>query len=268
MKIRRRHPIFVSVVALSSGAFTPQPLNPLMLGFTAETAEQQLQLESRFDDLLRAENLHDWMQLITAEPIYVGSPHNREVADWMVEQFVSWGYEAELAEYRVLFPTPRIRELELLAPTRFTAGLREPTLAEDATSGIEKNRLPTYNAYSADGDVTGELVYVNYGIRADYEELERRGIDVRGKIVIARYGGSWRGIKPKVAYEHGALGVILYSDPRDDGYYHGDVYPEGPFRMDQGVQRGSVLDMPLYPGDPLTPAVGATPDAERLNREE
>jgi len=268
MKIQRRHALFVSVVALSSGAFSPQPLNHPMLGFTAETAEQQLQLESRFDALLRAENLHDWMQMITAEPIYVGSPHNKEVADWMVERFRSWGYEAELAEYRVLFPTPSIRELELLEPTPFVARLREPTLDDDRTSGIEKNRLPTYNAYSADGDVTGELVYVNYGVSADYEELERRGIDVRGRIVIARYGGSWRGIKPKVAHEQGALGVILYSDPRDDGYYQGDVYPEGPFRMDQGVQRGSVLDMPLYPGDPLTPGVGATPDAERLSREE
>lgn len=268
MKIQRRHPAIVAVVALSSVALAPRPLNPRLLGFTAETAQRQLELESRFDALLRAENLRDWMRMITAEPIYVGSPHNREVADWMVEQFRSWGYEAELAEYRVLFPTPRIRELELLAPTLFTARLREPSLAEDGTSGIEQNRLPTYNAYAADGDVSGELVYVNYGIPDDYEELERRGIDVRGKIVIARYGGSWRGIKPKVAHEHGALGVILYSDPRDDGYFEGDVYPEGPFRMAEGVQRGSVLDMPLYPGDPLTPAIGATPEAQRLRREE
>jgi len=268
MKIQSRYPILISVLAVSSVAFTPRPLSPPMLGFTAETAAQQLQLESRFDALLSAENLRDWMQLATVEPIYVGSPHNKEMADWMVERFRTWGYEAELAEYRVLFPTPRIRELELLEPTSFTARLREPTLAEDKTSGIEENRLPTYNAYSADGDVTGELVYVNYGISEDYDELERLGIDVRGRIVIARYGGAWRGIKPKVAHEHGALGVILYSDPRDDGYYQGDVYPEGPFRMDEGVQRGSVLDMPLYPGDPLTPGVGATPEVERLSRED
>jgi len=135
-----------------------------------------------------------------------------------------------------------------------------------ATSTIRENRLPSYNAYSADGDVTAELVYVNQGIPRDYEELERMGIDVAGKIVIARYGGSWRGIKPKVAAEHGAVGCILYSDPRDDGYFQGDVYPEGPFRMEHGTQRGSVLDMPLYPGDPLTPGVGATADAERLAR--
>jgi len=149
---------------------------------------------------------------------------------------------------------------------RYTAQLREPELAQDRTSAVQENRLPTYNAYSADGDVTAEIVYVNYGIPADYEELERRGIDVRGKIVLARYGGSWRGIKPKVAYEKGAIGAIIYSDPRDDGYFQGDVYPEGAYRMEHGVQRGSVLDMPQYPGDPLTPAVGATPDAERMDR--
>lgn len=269
MKIQRGHQlVVVAALALFSLALAPKPLTPPMLGFTEETAEQQLQLESRFDALLRVENLREWMQLATVEPIYVGSPHNKEMADWMVERFRSWGYEAELSEYRVLFPTPRVRELELLEPTPFTARLREPTLAEDRTSGIEENRLPTYNAYSADGNVSGELVYVNYGIPDDYDELERLGIDVRGKLVIARYGGSWRGIKPKVAHEHGALGVILYSDPRDDGYYQGDVYPEGPFRMDEGVQRGSVLDMPQYPGDPLTPGVGATADAERLGREE
>ena len=116
--------------------------------------------------------------------------------------------------------------------------------------------------------MTAELVYVNYGIPSDYEELEQRGIDVEGKIVIARYGGSWRGIKAKVAYEHGAIGCILFSDPRDDGYYQGDVYPEGPYRMEHGVQRGAVQDMPLYPGDPLTPFVGATADAERYTVEE
>ncbi|NNM35021.1 MAG: folate hydrolase, partial [Gemmatimonadetes bacterium] len=177
------------------------------------------------------------MEYIVSKPIYTGSPHNKETADWMVEQFRSWGFEAELEEYQVLFPTPRIRELQLLSPTTYTAQLREPALDEDRTSQIEEDRLPTFNAYSADGDVTGELVYVNYGIPADYEELERRGVDVSGKIVIARYGGSWRGIKPKVAYENGAIGAILYSDPRDDGYYQGDVYPDGPFRMEHGVQR-------------------------------
>ena len=155
----------------------------------------------------------------------------------------------------------------MVEPERFVASLEEPVLSEDGTSGVE-GRLPTYNAYSADGDVTAELVYVNQGIPRDYEELERMGIDVRGKIVIARYGGSWRGIKPKVAYEHGAIATIIYSDPLDDGYVQGDVYPDGPYRPKFGVQRGAVQDMPLYPGDPLTPGVGATADAERMTPEE
>ncbi len=261
---------FVSAVfaLMLIAAARPQTAATPMLGFSAENAERQADMEAQFDAQLNAGNLEEWMRYIVSKPIYTGSPHNKETAEWMVEQFQSWGYEARLDEYLVLFPTPKVRELEMVAPTRYTALLREPTFAEDATSGIEQDRLPTYNAYSADGDVTGELVYVNYGIPSDYEELERRGISVEGKIAIARYGGSWRGIKPKVAAEHGAIGCIIYSDPRDDGYFQGDVYPDGPYRMEHGVQRGAVQDMPQYPGDPLTPGVGATAEAERYTIEE
>ncbi len=182
----------------------------------------------------------------------------------MLSLFKSWGYDAKIEQFDVLFPTPKTRILEMISPQKFTAKLDEPALKEDATSGQKNEQLPTYNAYSIDGDVTGDLVYVNYGIPADYEELERRGVDVKGKIVIARYGGSWRGIKPKVAAEHGAIGCLIYSDPRDDGYFQGDVYPKGAYRNENGAQRGSVSDMPLFPGDPLTPNVGATKDAKRL----
>jgi len=257
-----------AVVPVDATTAPRQAQDGRLAGFSPEGSVAQRELEARYDAGLDADDLRDWMEYIVSAPIYVGSPHNKETADWMVEQFRSWGFEAGLDRYDVLFPMPRVRELEMLAPERYTARLREPALAEDRTSQIEENRLPPYNAYSADGDVTAELVYVNYGVPADYEELERRGIDVRGKIVIARYGGSWRGIKPKVAHEKGAVGAILYSDPRDDGYYQGDAYPEGAFRQEHGVQLGSVLDMPQYPGDPLTPGTGATPDAERLDREE
>src|SRR6185369_1788652 len=142
--------------------------------------------------------------------------------------------------------------------------LAEPPLPVDPTSNQQAEQLPTYNAYSIDGDVTAPLVYVNYGVPADYERLDRLGISVKGAIVIARYGESWRGIKPKVAAEHGAVGCLIYSDPRDDGYFVGDVFPQGGLRNKSGVQRGSVADMPTYPGDPLTPGVGATKDAKRL----
>jgi N-acetylated-alpha-linked acidic dipeptidase len=165
----------------------------------------------------------------------------------------------------VLFPTPKERVLELLGPTPFKAALEEPPLAVDPTSSQKSEQLPSFNAYSVDGDVTGPLVYVNYGRPSDYEELARRGISVKGAIVIARYGQSWRGIKPKVAAEHGAIGCLIYSDPRDDGFYVDEVFPDGPMRNRNGVQRGSVMDMPTYPGDPLTPNIGATASAKRLD---
>jgi N-acetylated-alpha-linked acidic dipeptidase len=236
-----------------------------LTGFTPERAARQRQLEARFDALLKKENLREWMKRLSARPHHVGSPYDKENAEFMAGLFRSWGYETELERFDVLFPTPRTRLLELTAPERFTARLAEPQLKEDATSGQADEQLPTYNAYSIDGDVTAPLVYVNYGVPRDYEELERRGVDVRGKIAIARYGGSWRGIKPKVAAEHGAVGCLIYSDPRDDGYFQGDVYPKGAWRNEHGAQRGSVADMPLFPGDPLTPGVGSTANAKRLD---
>jgi N-acetylated-alpha-linked acidic dipeptidase len=252
-------PVLVLAAAPSSG-------DAPMLGFTAEHAAQQRALEARLDSLVTPDSLPVWMKRMSARPHQVGSPFGKENAEFIASLYRSWGYETAIERFDVLFPTPTKRVVELVAPTRYEAKLVEPTLKEDATSGIMQDRLPVYNAYSIDGDVTGELVYVNYGVPADYDELARHGIDVKGKIVIARYGGSWRGIKPKVAAEHGAVGCLIYSDPRDDGYAQGDPYPTGPFRPEFGAQRGSVEDMPLYPGDPLTPGVGATPDAKRLAR--
>lgn len=256
-----------SAIFIASTVFAQQHA-PLLMGFTAEGSRAQLELESRFDKALRADNLRDWTKRLSARPHHLGSPYNKQNADFIASQFKSWGYDTKLEEYHVLFPTPKTRVVEMTAPEKFRLKLQEPELKEDATSGQTSEQLPTYNAYSIDGDVTGPLVYVNYGVPADYEELERRGIDVKGKIVIARYGGSWRGIKPKVAAEHGAIGCLIYSDPRNDGYYQGDVYPKGAWRMDHGVQRGSVMDMPLHPGDPLTKGVGATKDAKRIERKD
>jgi len=221
-------------------------------------------LETQFDSCMNRDNLRNWMKRMSARPHHVGSPFDKENAEFMLAQFKSWGYDVKIEEFHVLFPTPKTRVLEMVAPIKFKPTLFEPAFKEDATSNQINEQLPIYNAYSIDGEVTGELVYVNYGVPKDYEELEQRGIAVKGKIVIARYGGSWRGIKPKVAAEHGAIGCLIYSDPRDDGYYQGDVYPKGAYRNERGAQRGSVSDMPLYPGDPLTPAIGATKEAKRL----
>ena len=264
--IRPSLAILTGVVVL--GLTPARETDDTLIGFTPESSVAERALEARFDSQLNAENLRTWLKHLTRHPNHVGSPGAKENAEWMAARFREWGFDTRIEEYRPLFPTPRERLVELVAPTRYRLKLAEPALKEDATSGVTKDRLPTYNAYSADGDVTGEVVYVNYGIPADYEELARRGIDVKGKIVLARYGGSWRGIKPKVAAERGAIACLIYSDPRDDGYAQGDVYPKGAWRMEQGAQRGSVVDMPQYPGDPLTPEVGATADAERMTREE
>ncbi|HEV8580292.1 MAG TPA: transferrin receptor-like dimerization domain-containing protein [Thermoanaerobaculia bacterium] len=258
-------PILALGLAVSAAAEPPAPGGAPMLGFSdAGTAEQRA-LEARFDSYLNASNLREWMKRLSARPHHVGSPYGKDNAEFMAGLFRSWGFQTRIEEFKVLFPTPKVRLLELEAPTRYQATLAEPAIPEDSTSGQTAEQLPVYNAYSIDGDVTGELVYVNFGVPKDYEELERRGIDVKGKIVIARYYGSWRGIKPKVAAEHGAVGCIIFSDPHEDGYFQGDVYPKGGWRSDRSAQRGSVADMPVYSGDPLTPGVGATEDAKRLD---
>lgn len=241
-----------------------QPLERPLMGFDARSSAVQRELESKFDAGLKAENLRTWMKRLSARPHHLGSAYDKENAEFIASLFKSWGYDTHIEEFNVLFPTPRTRLVEMTSPERFKLKLNEPALREDVTTAQQTEQLPTYNAYSIDGDVTTPLVYVNYGIPADYEELEKNGVDVRGKIVLARYGGSWRGIKPKVAAEHGAVGCIIYSDPRNDGYYQGDVYPKGAWRNENGVQRGSVMDMPFHPGDPLTPNVGSTRSAKRL----
>jgi N-acetylated-alpha-linked acidic dipeptidase len=229
-----------------------------MRGFSAANAARQRDTEQKFRAVAKPENLREYVRAISAEPHHAGSAGSRRVADYVLERFKSFGLDARIEEFEALMPYPTERSLELIAPERYTATLKEPVVPEDPDSG-DAGQLPTFNAYSADGDVTGDLVYVNYGTPDDYEQLAKLGIDVKGKIVIARYGRSWRGIKPKVAYEHGAIGCIIYSDPRDDGFYPGDTYPKGAYRPDQGVQRGSVMDMPIHPGDPLTPGRGADP---------
>ncbi len=214
--------------------------------------------------LTSAANIGEYMRRLSARPHHVGSPYGKDNAEWMAARFKEWGWDARIDTYEVLFPTPKERVVEMLAPTPFKAALREPPVAVDPTSGQTIEQLPGYNAYSIDGDVTGPLVYVNYGRPVDYDELERRGISVKGAIVIARYGASWRGIKPKVAAEHGAIGCLIYSDPADDGYAVDSVFPQGPMRNSDGVQRGSVFDMPIHPGDPLTPFIASTQSAKRL----
>lgn len=248
-------------------AMHTQTIAQKISGFTPESSQKQLAAEKQFDANLNADNIGATIKELSLKPHNVGSAGSKEVAENILARMKSYGFDAHIETFNVLFPTPKTRVLELTSPTVYKALLKEPALKEDATSGQE-GQLPTYNAWSADGDVTGQLVFVNYGLPDDYEQLAKLGIDVKGKIVIAKYGRSWRGIKPKVAYEHGAVGCIIYSDPADDGYSAGDVYPKGAFKNEYGVQRGSVMDMVIYPGDPLTPGTGATENATRLKRED
>jgi N-acetylated-alpha-linked acidic dipeptidase len=226
-------------------------------GYTPEDSATEVSWEQKFRELPDRDHIRENMRRLSARPHHVGSPYDKDNAEWLLAQLQSYGLDAKIETFSALFPTPKSRKLELLGPTPFTAKLQEPGLSVDPTSNQTSEQLPTYNAYSRDGDVTAPLVYVNYGRPEDYDVLDRMGVSVKGAIVIARYGASWRGIKPKVAAEHGAVGCIIYSDPREDGYFQGDSYPEGPMRPPDGAQRGSVMDMPIYPGDPQTPGVGA-----------
>jgi N-acetylated-alpha-linked acidic dipeptidase len=242
---------------------------PPLYGFSPQSSQSERQWEEKVRAIPSPENLRAYMQRLSARPHHVGSPYDKDNAEWILGKFKEFGLDAHIEQFEVLFPTPKERLVELVdGGPKFTAKLGEPVVTKDSTSDQQSEQLPTYNAYSIDGDVSAPLVYVNYGVPEDYEQLERMGVSVKGKIVIARYYHSWRGIKPKVAAEHGAVGCLIFSDPHEDGFYQGDTFPGGPYRPPDGVQRGSVEDMPLYPGDPLTPGVGATKDAKRLKVEE
>jgi N-acetylated-alpha-linked acidic dipeptidase len=234
-----------------------------LIGFDAAASSAQLAVEKQLDAGIDSADLRGWLKDLAAAPNHVGSPHDRRNAEKIRDMLASWGWNVRIETFQVLYPTPLAERVELVAPVRHVAQLLETPLPGDAGSAVP-GALPAYNAYGADGDVTADVVYVNFGMDADYLELARRGISVNGKIVLARYGGGWRGLKAKLAHEHGAVGCLIYSDPHEDGYAAGDAYPQGGWRPANGIQRGSVADMPVYPGDPLTPGVGATADAPRL----
>ncbi len=240
-----------------------------LFGYSAESSRAEREWEEKLRAIPSPDNLRAYMQRLSAHPHHVGSPYDKDNAEWIAAKFKEFGLDTHIEQFDVLFPTPKERAVELVeGGPKFAAKLQEPALPQDPSSNQRDEQLPTYNAYSIDGDVTAQLVYVNYGIPEDYEQLDRMGISVKGKIVIARYYHSWRGIKPKVAAEHGAVGCLIFSDPHEDGFVQGETFPAGAFRPPDGVQRGSVADMPFYPGDPLTPGVGATKDAKRLKVEE
>ena len=240
-----------------------------MAGYSKSSSQNERDWETKFRAVPDTNNLREFMRRMSARPHHVGSPYDKDNAEWILAHFKEWGFDAHIETFNVLFPTPKVRVLEMIEPTKFTAKLEEPALSVDPTSNQKSEQLPTYNAYSPDGDVTAPLVFVNYGLQEDYEKLDRLGISVKGAIVIAKYYQSWRGVKPKIAAEHGAVGCLIYSEPQDDGYTRDEVFPQGPMRNPNGVQRGSVMDFAsVSPGDPLTPGIGATADAKRLSVKE
>ncbi|MDP9171179.1 MAG: M28 family metallopeptidase, partial [Acidobacteriota bacterium] len=232
-------------------------------GFDAAGQAAEVRWERQARSIPDASRIRALIEQLSNTPHMAGTPQSKRTAEFILAQLREYGLDAHIEEYESVLPTPRTRILELTEPVTYRARLEEPPIPGDKNSADE-GMQPGFNAFSGDGDVTAPLVYVNYGVPADYDTLKQNGIDVKGKIVIARYGGSWRGIKPKVAYERGAVGCIIYSDPRDDGYFQGDVFPKGAFRPAGGVQRGSVLDMVLYPGDPLSPGWASEPGSRRL----
>lgn len=263
----RRLVFFFLLVVLTAAPLGAD--EPFLQGFTKTSSASERQWEQKFRTLPSPQLMRDYMQRLSARPHHVGSPYDKANAEWILSKFKEFGWDAHIETFDVLFPTPKERLVEMIEPTRFTAKMQEPPVAADPTSGQTSEQLPTYNAYSIDGDVTAPLVFVNYGLPQDYDQLQRLGVSVKGAIVIAKYGQSWRGVKPKVAGEHGAIGCIIYSDPRDDGYFEDNVFPQGPTRPAEGVQRGSVMDFASSnPGDPLTPGIGATPNAKRLSVKE
>ena len=258
--------LFAAGVA-TAGKALADSAGPL-LGFDTVSAAKERTVEAKFDSYFDPAEQREWLKLMSSKPNNVGTEHDKANADWMLAKLKGWGWDARIETFYVLYPTPKTVAVELLGPRPYKLHLIEPPIPGDASSEQTRDVLPPYLAYQGDGDVTAEVVYANYGMPDDYKALARMGVDVRGKIVITRYGGGWRGLKPKLAQEHGAVGCLIYSDPAEDGYAAADVYPTGGARPPYGVQRGSVQDMTLYPGDPLTPGVGATKDAKRLTRAE
>jgi N-acetylated-alpha-linked acidic dipeptidase len=233
-------------------------------GFTPAGSIEERRWEDEFRAVPTPASAREHLRRLTAEPHIAGSKEDYATAIYVRDQIRSYGIASELNEYEVLLPYPKQPGIvELTRPRLEKLAVKEPVIAEDPSSSNPKI-VPLFNGYSPSGDVTAPLVYVNYGLPPDYEALKKLGVDVTGKIAIARYGNSFRGVKAQVAEQHGAVGLIIYSDPADDGYGQGDVYPKGPWRPAYSAQRGSVQFLSTAPGDPLTPGKPAKPGVPRL----
>src|SRR5829696_7814441 len=237
-------------------------------GFSAARATDQRRWEEVFRAIPNPKTAREHLRILTREPHIAGTKEDYDTAVYVRDQLRSYGVSAELKEYDVWLNYPKTPPvIELITNKRQKLNIHEAVISRDPSSSHPKI-TPLFNGYSASGDVTAPVVYANYGLPNDYDELKKAGVDVKGKIVIVRYGNSFRGVKAKVAEDNGAIGCIIYSDPADDGYMQGDVYPKGPWRPVASGQRGSVQYLFDYPGDPLTPGRPAIQGVPRLKPEE
>jgi N-acetylated-alpha-linked acidic dipeptidase len=232
-------------------------------GFSPAHAEAERALEQGLRGVPDAAHAEDALRYLTSQPHMAGTEASRRVAEWLREQYRSFGFDAEIVTYTAWLPQPREVKLELIAPKHRTLASPEQPFEEDKDT-YDKRAVAGFNAYSPSGDVSAPVVYANYGMVEDYHVLDSLGVTVEGKIVLTRYGHGYRGIKAKLAEEHKAAGLIIYSDPEDDGYVAGDPFPRGPWRPMTGIQRGSIVFTEIHPGDPLTPGMASTADAKRL----
>jgi N-acetylated-alpha-linked acidic dipeptidase len=223
--------------------------------------EAQAKIEEKFLAVPDARLAGEELKALTAEPHLAATPGDRKTAEYVAQKFRAAGLETEIVPYRVLLNWPKVVRVEAFDASGkpLMTGPTREHVEGDAFQDNPQVVMP-FNSSSASGDVTGEVVYANYGRPEDFDELATQHIDLHGKIVICRYGGNFRGVKVYIAQQRGAAGVLIYSDPQDDGYYKGDPWPQGPWRPETGVQRGSVQFLFKYPGDPETPGVASTPD--------
>lgn len=253
----------VALCSMAAGSAAAQDRSVATLpGYSAAGAAAERAIESDAVARPRAERARAYSSALSAESHVAGSPAQERSRDYVIQQMRAMGLETEVRAYRVFLPYPTSVTVWRTAPTEKRLDLVEPPIADDPGSSMAQ--YPTVNGYSGVGDVTGDVVYVNYGLIEDYARLDSIGVSVRGRIAVARYGRSFRGIKAREAERHGALGLLIYSDPQGDGYVRGDVYPDGPMRNRDGVQRGSVFN---GAGDPATPGYASTATAPRLTTE-
>ncbi|HEV3122012.1 MAG TPA: PA domain-containing protein, partial [Isosphaeraceae bacterium] len=255
--------IIGAVFGVSSAKAGPPADAPVPIGFAPASQAAQARAEEHALSVPTPESARNWLRALTEEPHVAGTPADYKTALFVRDKLKSWGWQTEIAEYEVLLNYPSEPTLKIVHPNPKKLKVTEDALPADKDSASD-DAFPAFHGYGASGSCKGQVVYANYGRPEDFAALEKLGIEVKGKIVLARYGELFRGLKVREAQKRGAIGVLIFSDPADDGYARGDIYPVGPFRPPSAIQRGSVQFLSLGPGDPSTPNGPSIKGAKRL----